>query len=109
MDEKKRSVPIDIKDNHPLPRASHEPRHSVLDPRDSGGSGGGEVEEVKCMCLKCSKLMLNYSMRIIISMSIIGFSFYKLLTKLTCDGEAVYISLLTSILSFWLGVKVGKE
>ena len=62
---------------------------------------------VKCCGCKYSKYCLNFSVRFFITLLIIGFSFYKLITEDDCSTEAVYISLITSLISFWIGYNIS--
>ena len=73
----------------------------IIEPR------ADEKLEVKIKC--CSKYILNYVMRVFITVVIIGFSFYKLITSEDCSTEAVYISLITSLASFWTGIAISPH
>lgn len=56
-----------------------------------------------------SRYFLNWLVKVVLSLSIFGFSFYKLITSDDCEDEATYISLISSLMSVWIGIKIGES
>jgi hypothetical protein len=55
--------------------------------------------------------MLSFSVKVAISLMVLGFSMYKLYKQAPCDcadDSVVYVSLITSILSVWTGASLAR-
>lgn len=66
---------------------------------------------IQCCDRKTNPKMLSFFVKVFVSLLVLCFSMYKLWLKPSCDCEndaVVYVSLITSILSVWIGVTVGK-
>lgn len=64
-----------------------------------------------CCGNKTHPRMLSFSVKVGISLMILGFSMYKLYKQEPCDcadDSVVYVSLITSILSVWTGVSLTR-
>ena len=65
--------------------------------------------DLNCCIGKINPKLLSFSIRVFISIMVLSFSMYKLWLKPSCDCDndnVVYVSLITSILSIWLGSAV---
>ncbi len=67
--------------------------------------------DVMCCGGKVNPRLLSFSVKVSISIFVLGFSMYKLYRAPQCgcsEDSVVYVSLITSILSVWVGANVGK-
>jgi hypothetical protein len=55
-----------------------------------------------CCIGQSDKRLLKFIVQTVISLSLVGFSFYMLSSGVDCSEQAVYVSILTSVLSLWL-------
>lgn len=84
------------------------PRQSVIIPIDQLS-----INESKLLCcnMKTDSKMLSFFVKVMISTFILSFCFFKLHYIEACncnDDSIVYISIMSSILSFWTGQYVQK-
>jgi hypothetical protein len=60
---------------------------------------------------KTNPKMVSFSVKVFISLIVLGFSMYKLYKQAPCDcadDSVVYVSLITSILGVWLGASINR-
>lgn len=64
-----------------------------------------------CLGHQTDRKLLFFSVQVIISIFVLGFSFYKLSQTKECptceDTGAVYISLISSVLAYYIGSRTG--
>jgi hypothetical protein len=64
-----------------------------------------------CCGRETNPRMLSFTVKVLISIMVLGFSMYKLYKQLPCDcadDSVVYVSLITSILSVWTGATFAR-
>ena len=64
--------------------------------------------DLRCCGMSQSPKLLSFWVKVFVTIFVLGFCMYKLHKSVPCDcsqEDTVYISLISSILSFWLGMR----
>ena len=91
------------------------PQSPISLPRESialNVSSGDMITDAKCCGNLTNTRLLSFSVKVSISVMILSFSMFKLWKSPKCDcneDSAIYISLIASIMSAWLGAGVSSH